>query len=407
MRKSKYEELPMEFSKPSTHISTPSNRNLFIKFTKSGFVTNLRRDKQGNYYDPLIVKDKDGNVLEKAKVCHLCINKMACQVLHNDFCEGQSFHPSFEIIPKFKKIGDASQFASSMGYKYSYIAAMIERIRNGEEMYDKIVIPKKDGDKRIIYSPEIHLKCLQKAILEFLYTQLKFPKYVVGFVPGKNTMDHARFHLNKKICIKMDIKDFFPSIYASSIYLNLCKRLPDHVAMIITNLCTYKGHAAQGIPTSPCLANMCFDSVDKDLISLCKRNDMTYSRYADDMVFSTNSDINPDEFIKKAYKIINQKGYRINSKKTRIMKDGKTKKICGIIVSDRLNLPKENRKKIRAIVHNSLDNGIENECGSDELSFIMFVEGYLSYIKPINPKLYGELYVKWKKAKDNYLQNCA
>jgi len=329
---------------------------------------------------------------------------MACQILHREFCGGTCFYPNNELIPKFKKITDASQFSATIGYKYHYIASIVDKIKRGEghKMYHKIVRHKKNGDERIIYSPEVRLKCLQKAILEFLYTRLKFSKHVVGFVPGKSTVDHAKFHLNKKMLIKIDIKDFFPSIIASNIYLNLCEHFTDHIAMIITNICTYKRHAAQGIPTSPFLANMCFESVDKKLIDLSKQNNMAYSRYADDMVFSTNDDVDPDAFIKEAYKIIGREGYRVNDEKTKIMRDGKTKKICGIIVSDKLNIPRDVRKRLRAMIHNSLNNGIESQA-KESMDFIKFMDGYLAYIRPINPELHKDLYGKWRKAKESFL----
>ena len=280
MRVSKYEKLNTEFKNRIDDFHSDVAKSGFIKKTKSGqWLYNFKKFS--------VLK----NGKEQVKVCHFCINKMACDVLENKFCGGNTFYPEDEFLPNYKKIENSSQLSGAIGYFYSHLAGHYKKLCDDEDQYyQEHKIKKDDGSFRIIHAPEIRIKLIQQAILEkVLYKYIKFPKHVTGFMPGKNVVDNATPHVKKSVVVRLDLKDFFPSVFAGVVHKKLRKYFPPHVCNMIVRLCSYKEHMAQGIPTSPYLANLACDEMDKDILKLCKSRRWDYTRYADDLTFSVKS----------------------------------------------------------------------------------------------------------------------
>lgn len=398
MRKKHYQKLPTTLTTKTGTIKSEKDQSVFIKKTYEGeFLYNFKD------YDVL----KCGN--SKSKTCHFCINQIPCSILKNEFCEGLSFLPADEYIPKFRKIESSSDMASAIGYFYTHLSGWFRRLSKDEdEYYNHIEVPKSDGSMRHIYEPTEKLKHIQQRILELvLYKHIKFPDHVTGCVPGKCTYDNAEPHVNKSVVIKMDLKDFFPNVYAGRVYRCLLNHFPDHVCKMITRLCCYKGHTAQGIPTSGYLADLAALDMDKELKKLCRSRKWDYTRYVDDMTFSVKtgrenvSRTTVDNFIKAVYPIVGRNCFTINSKKTKIMRRGRRQKVTGIIVNEKPNIPRYNRNIMRAIIHNSRKHGIDSQKRNlTKKAFIQKIDGYLSYMKRINEPLWEKLNEEWRSAKN-------
>jgi len=397
MRKKLYKDLPTTLKDGSKPITSESKGFVFIKKTYEGEYLYNFKD-----YDALF----RGSTA--SKTCHFCINSLACKILKSEFCSGKNFLPAGEYLPTFKKLENSSQLASAMGYFYTHISGWFRNLSKDEnKYYNNIEIPKSDGTMRQIYEPTKKLKIIQARMLEtVLYKYIKLPNYVTGCVPGKCTYDNAEPHVNKSVVIKMDLKDFFPSVYAGRVYKCLLNYFPDHVSKMITRLCCYKGHVAQGIPTSGFLADIAALDMDKELVKLCRSRKWDYTRYVDDMTFSVKagrenvSRTVVDNFIKAVYPIVGRNCFTINSKKTKIMRRGRRQKVTGIIVNEKPNIPKHNRNIMRAIIHNCSQRGVDSQKRDlSKKAFIQKVEGYLSYMKRINEPLWEKMSGDWKKAK--------
>ncbi|MGV2875894.1 retron Ec67 family RNA-directed DNA polymerase/endonuclease [Macrococcus capreoli] len=270
--------------------------------------------------------------------------------------------------------------------------------KNGiEDFYISFSIPKKNGEERIIHAPNEQLKFVQKKIQQLLqirndeiYNTLNVENKIVhGFVPEKNIITNARIHRNKKTVINIDIEDFFQSIHFGRVrgffekdkYFGLSKE----VALIIAQLTCYKGHLPQGAPTSPIISNLIAKILDLRILRICKKYKLDYTRYADDMTFSTNEDFTSkklEKLLSNLEKVLNDSGFKINTEKTRIQRNNLRQDVTGITVNEKLNVNKDYIKKTRAMAHSLYKNNefyIEDYQGTIEQ-----LEGRFSFINQLD-----------------------
>ncbi len=142
----------------------------------------------------------------------------------------------------------------------------------------------------------------------------------------------------------------------------------------------------QGACTSPNLANLISNNLDKRISAYAEKSKWIYSRYADDLILSTKEKIkNPKGLINGISKIISDEGFVVNQKKTRIMRKSNRQIVTGLLVNDEVRLTKRDLHRFRAFFHNCKINGIEkvsNDIGKDAMSV---AKGYLSYVNIISP----------------------
>lgn len=234
---------------------------------------------------------------------------------------------------------------------------------NRRGLYETVFIPKKRGGLRQIDKPVRVLKFVQFYLLEFLSSVFEIHKTAHAFSKGKGIKTHAFFHKNKKLIFTLDIKDFFPSISSARVYGMLLKypfNASKPIAALLTNLLTYEGKLPQGAATSPFISNMICRKLDSRLYVWAIKNDIRYTRYADDLTFSTNkltafceSNIS---FIRK---IIQDEGFEINEDKSRLLRYDQRQLVTGIVVNRKLNVKKEYIRDLRAILHNVQKSGWE------------------------------------------------
>lgn len=171
---------------------------------------------------------------------------------------------------------------------------------------------------------------------------------VHGFVKGKNILSNALEHLNKKYIFKIDIKNFFHSIKKKAL-IPIFKKLgfEDEGAELFSNLCTYNGVLKEGFNTSPMLANLyCYD-LDKKLIALSKKYSVIYTRYSDDITFS--SEINSFPTIQELEDILNSYGFEPNHDKSLLTKFGQSQYVTGLSISNSKapRVPRHFKKRVR------------------------------------------------------------
>lgn len=237
--------------------------------------------------------------------------------------------------------------------KYSYNKEQISFLCHSSKAYSPHYINKKNGGKRTIMVPCESLKELQQSVLKYLKDYNitnKYLSYQFAYSKGKNNIDFAKAHVNRKYIFKYDIKNYFGQITFPRIVGTLKKNefSPEDAVFIAQLSCnrSYGIHEslAQGAPLSPFLSNLVSTPVDSFFINYSKKyNDVVYSRYADDICLSTN-DYMTYKYIKKDYSHIYQalrnKNFILNDEKYRIYRKGR-KIIGGLKINSRLNLKRE------------------------------------------------------------------
>jgi retron-type reverse transcriptase len=235
--------------------------------------------------------------------------------------------------------------------------------------YKTFYIPKKSGGKREICAPNGNLKWMQLCLNEIFKAVYEPSPYAMGFTLGRSIVDNARIHTNQHYVYNIDLKDFFPSIEQARLWkrlqlapFNFNKRLAASVA----GLCAMKQVIQstpevnetkyilpQGAPTSPLLTNAICDTLDRKLHGLANRFGLHYSRYADDITFSSMHNVYaPDgDFCKELSRIISDQHFRINEKKTRLQHCTQRQEVTGLTVGSKVNVSRKYVKDVRAILH--------------------------------------------------------
>lgn len=242
--------------------------------------------------------------------------------------------------------------------------------------YHMFTIPKRRGGSRIIEAPEDELKDLQRRILRRLLNPLPVHPAATGFVRKRSIVDHARPHTGRAAVVNLDLADFFPSISADRV--RRCFRAIGwnrEASEILTRICTREGHLPQGAPTSPALSNLVCRRLDARLtayVQKLRQAPARYTRYADDLTFSfeafgwnaprivpknlTQLKRHPEVVRRTALRgiaaILEDEGFRIQKKKrVRIQRAHQRQTATGLVVNQQVNLPREVRRRIRAMQH--------------------------------------------------------
>jgi retron-type reverse transcriptase len=221
--------------------------------------------------------------------------------------------------------------------------------------YENFKIPKKNGrGRREISAPNPSLKALQRSVYHKLLKRLHLHQAATAYIPGKSIFDNALPHVRQEVVINIDLKDFFGSVSSDKVYQYWHHlRWDVETSTILKNICCYKGGLPQGSPTSPALSNLCNLLLDARLEEMTRRNKGQYTRYSDDLTFSfSNPYIHKRGILKQIHQILASEGYEIQKKKRiRVQRSHQRQTTTGLIVNDKVNLPKEIRKRIRAMRH--------------------------------------------------------
>lgn len=160
------------------------------------------------------------------------------------------------------------------------------------------------------------LKEIQNRIKTQILRKYEFQDFVQGGVKGKDNISNAAVHKGNKYFFTTDLRDFSPSVNNRDVYKVFVENgFSTDVSSVITKLTTYKGNVPQGIPTSTYITNLAALPIDLDLLKLCAENGIKYSRFVDDLSFSSKKDF--QDLLPQIIQIITSNGLRINYRKTR------------------------------------------------------------------------------------------
>lgn len=302
---------------------------------------------------------------------------------------------SFKLLKsnKLPYIYDISHFCSLSNFSVKQVNYFLIK---KEKAYVTFNLPKKAGGLREINAPTKQMKPIQRWVLDKILYKICIGDHVHGFVPKRSILTNASFHVSQDLVLGIDIKDFFPSIDINSVS-NIFRSVgyTPKTADFLADLCTYKGKLPQGAPTSPMLANLAVERLDILIDNYCKSRNFKYSRYADDITISGSHKLPMHK--QKIIEIIERNGFVVNKEKTRLHSRSSRQKVTGLVVNDKLSIGRENKKKLRAIVHNILINGPVVENRSNDPFFRERIFGHLGYANAIDPEFATPLINSLKK----------
>lgn len=242
-------------------------------------------------------------------------------------------------------------------------------------LYRTFEIPKKSGGIRRIVAPVPRLKTLQRRLLKILEDVYPPKTSAHGFVKSRGICTNANIHLRRKNVLNLDLKDFFPSINfgrVRGVFLASPYNCPREVATVLARICCFNNELPQGAPTSPIVSNMICARLDSHLAKLAATHHCRYSRYADDITFSTNQRQFPRaiaELITEGEtttmqlglaltRTIEKNGFQINNDKVRLRTTFERQEVTGLTVNKKLNVERRFIREVRAMLHNWREKGI-------------------------------------------------
>lgn len=232
--------------------------------------------------------------------------------------------------------------------------------------YRQFAIKKKSGGNRTITAPRNRsFMMLLQAVNEIFKAIYTPSDYAMGFTEGRSVVSNASVHKGQNYVFNIDLKDFFPSIEQPRVWKRLQLKpfnFPQSIANILAGICAmrlqkedrqYTYVLPQGAPTSPIITNMICDNLDRKLAGLARRFGLRYTRYADDITFSSMHYVYAPkgDFRTELQRIISEQGFTINADKTRLQKIGARQEVTGIIVSQKLNVTQKYVRDIRNVLY--------------------------------------------------------
>ena len=253
-------------------------------------------------------------------------------------------------------------------------------IAGADESY--CVYPLRRGTKvRWIEAPRSILKRIQRDLLDHVLYTLPVTEHAHGFVPGRSIVTNARQHVGRHWVVTLDIKDFFPSITAGQVRAAIDGLGWDaECSTAVTTLLTRRGRLPQGAPTSPHVANLVARDLDHLLAARAAARGWAYTRYADDLTFSGDS--SPDGLVEEVETLLRQHGFRSARRKTRLMPRDQRQEVTGLVVNERVRLPKPQRRRLRAMVYRAQHMGPEL-AGLDPV-----LHGHLAFAAYVSRRVY-------------------
>lgn len=305
-------------------------------------------------------------------------------------------------------IGELRWFADLKGL-------LFKKDRPPLDHYHYRIQTKRFGSVRLIEAPKPRLKDRQRQILLWILDKVPAHPAVHGFVKGRSIRTFVAPHIGQSVLLRIDLRDFFPTFGGVRIQ-NLFRTLgyPEAVGDLLGGICTNatpvrawneverklgpvpsgelrrmysRPHLPQGAPTSPTLSNISFYRVDCRLSGLAKSVGATYTRYADDLAFSGGGEFErcAERFARHVAAILQEEGFRVHHRKTRIMRHGVKQHLAGLTTNTKMNIDRRNFDQLKAVLTNCARLGPEGQNRGNRRNFRAHLEGRVSFVEMVNP----------------------
>ena len=285
--------------------------------------------------------------------------------------------------------------------------------------YVRFTVPKRSGGTRDLAAPMPRLRATQDWILANVLAKVPTHAAAHGFVPGRSTVSNATPHLHPLAVVNCDLKDFFPTIHvhrvrgcfeelgyspaAATLLALLCTEAPRRLVEYAgrpLHVATGPRCLPQGAPTSPALSNLIARRLDARCLGIARKLGFTYTRYADDLTFSTTE---PEALARIGYllarirHIAQDEGFAVNEKKTRVLRPSSSQRVTGIVVNgEQPRIPRASVRRLRAILHEAAKTGLEAQNRDGHPDFANHVAGMLAWVRMVSPQQAEPLVAAWR-----------
>lgn len=274
------------------------------------------------------------------------------------------------MLAELRSCADIYDLSELLDITASNLAFLLYRLPDAEK-YKAFCISKKNGGTRLILAPDPRLKLVQRKlnrILSVSYESINENHRVAahGFRRNFTTITNASRHRKRRWVFNTDLEDFFPSINFGRVrgyfISNRQFSLNKSVATLVAQICCFENQLPQGAPTSPTVSNLISGSLDYRLSRIARRNNCSYTRYADDLTFSTNEREFPVQIAKRTdtpegwqagemlETIISNSGFSVNHRKSRMSYKTARQSVTGLVVNRHANIPREDSRLRRAAI---------------------------------------------------------
>jgi len=279
---------------------------------------------------------------------------------------------------------DVGHLCDALGVSREYLLAAAFA---PDKYYRDFYILKHNGKRRLISEPLPLLKFVQRWIHDEILLKQPISRFAKAYRPGVGIKSAARFHQAQELVLRVDLKDFFPSVEKRHVYgvfrkMGYCKE----VASLLARLCYRKG-LPQGAPSSPVLSNLVCRKLDSRVSGYCVAKSIRYTRYADDLIFSGDRGFEASLMCMLS-RVIRESGFKINHAKTRCFYPHQQQRVLGLVVNDKVSVPRRLRRQIRQCSHYIEKHGFLNHAsrqGITKRNYYYHLMGLANYVLSCHP----------------------
>jgi RNA-directed DNA polymerase len=272
--------------------------------------------------------------------------------------------------------------------------------RAADYMYKEYPIKKKSGGVRLIEHPAKELKALQRWCCQTVIGYLPVHDSVYSYREGRNIFDMARLHARNSFLLRIDLKNFFPSLTGKDVTRSLIENreaIPHPLSQrdigYIRRIVCRRNRLTIGAPSSPMLSNAILYPVDVSISQHCRDSNVTFSRYADDLYFSTDTPNILAEILRWTEHLLNQTlapNLRINPQKTIFSSKKHRRLVVGLVLTSdgRVSIGRSKKRQIRALLHAHTMSSISDEN-------LEYLRGYLAFCLAVDKDFVSNLERKY------------
>lgn len=306
-----------------------------------------------------------------------------------------------EMVLDFKSCQPALPFIYDTYQLAHYLKVgnktLFDILKQSDEHYRLVSIPKRSGGMRELCVPDEPLKQIQRSILNEILLFLPVSRYATAYFPNSKLTYNAAPHVGHRYMLKMDLSDFFGSIRFDMVYSAAFNTgfFPKQIGTVLTTLCCKDDALPQGAPTSPAISNLVMKQFDDNFGSWCEMKGFTYSRYCDDITISGNRSLY--SAYHKACKWLTGMGFEINERKTHFLTNANRQTVTGLTVNEKISVPNDYKRNVRQEFYYAQKYGIENvilrkklsdfmiEGKADIVRYKAYLLGKINYILSVEP----------------------
>ncbi len=288
------------------------------------------------------------------------------------------------------------QISQGTGVSSAYISTVAS---TADHRYREYTVPKRTEGERTIHHPSPELKFLQRWIVRNVLSHLPVHAAATAYKEGSSVKANASAHLTQRFLLKIDFRDFFPSILSDDVK-HLLNQIPGERLQLteedkdlVTQIVCRNGRLTIGAPSSPFVSNALLYPLDSKISEFCADIGVIYSRYADDCYFSTNTpDIltrvhsNTEQILTE----LTHPSLTINRDKTVFTSKKRRRVVTGVVLTSdgRLSVGRKKKREISAMMHRF-------KLGQLEPDAVSYLKGYLAYVSSIEPEFISRLSEKY------------